>query len=99
MKETVDLTFRARAILETWFICQPETVVSFWGVLFDEEQYLWTAPDDADIELLVEQGFLRPSGAREPTPLLRQAARGIALELRSGRAWRVPERLREMLAA
>ena len=98
MKE-VDLTFRARAILETWFTCQPETVVSFWGVLFDEEQHLWTRTDDEDVELLVAQGFLRPSGACEPTPLLQQAAQDLRLELRSGHAWCVPGYLKKTLAA
>ena len=89
----------SKAILDTWPTCQPGTIASFWGILFDEEQYLWTRSDDDDVALLVEHGLLKPSGPREPSSFLRQVAQDFNLELRSGRAWRVPGYLRKTLAA
>jgi hypothetical protein len=98
MIDMADLSTRARGIVEAFQYHAAGKVVTFWDVLIDENGYIWSRDEDADVEFLVEQAILRPV-IHEPSNFLKTVAVSAKYTLNPRRVWQVTDQFKRLAAA
>jgi hypothetical protein len=92
-----DLNPRARGIIDAFRYHEAGKAIAFWGVLIDEDGYIWSSDEDADVEFLVEHAVLRPA-EKAASSFLKMVAADVKMTLNPRRVWQVTEQFKKIAA-